>query len=99
MRHIIAVLAIISSADTAMAQQQQCGKTGLIESHISSKYGETIAGAGIAPDGNTIFVLSNPVSGTFTFMVKRKDGISCIIISGKGYQSVIQDKTIQGKEM
>ena len=83
MRYALAALVLSSSA--AFAQQVPCGPTGSVEKSIKDKYGESIVGAGIARDGNIMFTLANPDSGTWTILLRRQDGQTCIMAGGTGY--------------
>lgn len=70
-----------------LIQQPPCGPTGMIEKRIADKYGETIVGAGIV-DGGIMFTLANPDTGTFTVLLRRPDGQTCIVMGGTGYATI-----------
>lgn len=67
-----------------LAQQQPCGPTGLVEKRIADQYGESIIGAGVVA-GGVMFLTSNPETGTFTIMLRRADGQTCVLMGGTGY--------------
>lgn len=98
MKLVAAVLALAIGAPPTVAAPI-CGQSDKIAATLSGKYGETITGAGMSNDGSHIFVMSNPVTGTFTVVLRGKNNISCLILAGKGYQSVTQDKPADGEEM
>jgi hypothetical protein len=68
-------------------QQSPCGPTGVVEKRIATQYGESIVGAGIAA-GGVLFVTANPVTGTSTVMLRRKDGQTCVLQGGTGYATI-----------
>lgn len=70
-----------------LAQQQPCGPTGLVEKRIHDQFGESIVGAGVV-DGGVVFLTSNPQTGTFTIMLRRKDGLTCVLMGGTGYATL-----------
>jgi hypothetical protein len=70
-----------------LAQQQPCGPTGMVEKRIHDQYGESIVGAGVV-DGGVMFLTTNPESGTFTIMLRRKDGLTCVLMGGTGYATL-----------
>lgn len=76
-----------------MAQQPPCGPTGMVEKQLTEKYKESIVGAGIV-NGGVLFTLVNPETGTFTILLRRPDGMTCIVMSGTGY--TIQDPPQKG---
>jgi hypothetical protein len=67
-----------------LAQQSPCGPTGQVEKRIAKDYGESVVGAGITP-GGVMFLTSNPVSGSFTILLRRPDGQTCVLMGGTGY--------------
>jgi len=75
--------------------QQPCGPTGQVEKRIHDQYGESIVGAGVV-DGGTMFLTANPDSGTFTILLRRKDGLTCVLMGGKGFATLDAVKKGQG---
>jgi hypothetical protein len=78
-----------------LAQQTPCGPTGQVEKRIADQYGESIVGAGVTP-GGVMFLTSNPTTGTFTIMLRRPDGQTCVLMGGTGYATVEAVKQGQG---
>lgn len=89
MRYALAVLAMMTVS--ASAQQppgaQPCGPTKAMEGHIRDRYGESPVGAGITPAG-TLFITTNPDTGTFTILMRRPDGMTCLLMGGTGYATL-----------
>jgi hypothetical protein len=79
-----------------LAQQTPCGPTGQVEKRIAKQYGESIVGAGVTP-GGIMFFTNNPESGTWTIMLRRPDGQTCVLMGGTGYATVEAVK--QGQEI
>jgi hypothetical protein len=67
-----------------LAQQSPCGPTGMVEKRIATQYGESIVGAGVV-SGGVMFLTTNPETGTFTIMLRREDGQTCVLMGGTGY--------------
>jgi hypothetical protein len=79
-----------------LAQQPPCGPTGMVEKRIHDQYGESIVGAGVV-DGGVLFTLANPQTGTFTVLLRRKDGMTCVLMGGTGYAT--QDPIKPGTDL
>jgi hypothetical protein len=79
-----------------LAQQSPCGPTGRVEARIAKEYGESIVGAGITP-GGILFTTMNPETQTFTIMLRRPDGQTCVLMGGTGYAT--QEPTKPGKDL
>lgn len=78
-----------------LAQQTPCGPTGQVEKRIKDEYGESIVGAGITR-GGILFTLVNPDTKTFTILLRRPDGMTCVMMGGTGYAT--QDAVIPGSD-
>jgi hypothetical protein len=79
-----------------LAQQQPCGPTGMVEKRIHDQFGESIVGAGVV-DGGVMFLTTNPETGSFTIMLRRKDGLTCVLMGGKGFAT--QDAIKKGTDL
>jgi ABC-type enterobactin transport system permease subunit len=79
-----AVLCLAPVPAIAQEAPQPCGPTGTVEARISKQYGESLVGAGIVP-GGVLFTTANPETGTFTIMLRRPDGVTCVMMGGTGY--------------
>ncbi len=76
-----------------LAQSSHCGPMGQVEARIAKEYGESIVGAGIVP-GGILFTTTNPVTGSFTILLRRPDGQTCVLMGGTGYD--MQEPTKPG---
>lgn len=86
MRRILACLLCLTPA-SATAQQAPCGPTGMVEKRLNKEYGETVAAAGFAP-GGVLFIISNPKTQSFTVLLRRPDGQTCIVFGGHGFTTI-----------
>jgi hypothetical protein len=91
-----ALVAVLAMTAPAIAQEAPCGPTGTVEKRINKDYGETLVGAGIVA-GGVLFTTANPQTGTFTVMLRRKDGQTCVLMGGTGY--AMQDPEIPGVKL
>jgi hypothetical protein len=95
-RGALAAILICLAPVVASAQQPACGPTGAVEKRIHDQYGETIVGAGVVA-GGILFTLANPQTGTFTVLLRRPDGQTCVMIGGTGYAT--QDPIKPGTDL
>ncbi len=54
---------------------------------LKQHYGEEKVGLGLGPKGSSIFELFVAETGTWTLLVTRTNGISCIAASGDNWMS------------
>jgi hypothetical protein len=81
--HIIATPA----RSQTVQPQMPCMPRAILEKQIKSQYGESVVGAGLTPVG-VLYVTANPVTGTFTVVMRKDDGTACIVGGGKGWTSI-----------
>lgn len=74
-------------AAVLLVQQPPCRPTGVLERELSTKYGETIVAAGVTPAGK-MYTLANPTSGSFSVIIRRPDGLTCLVIGGDGFTTI-----------
>lgn len=72
------------AAFLVQSQPQPCGPRDQVEKRIWKQYGESVIGAGIVP-GGTLYVTANPTTGTFTILLRRPDGMACVLMGGTGF--------------
>ena len=90
---------LLAAFIATQAAQPPCGQTRTMESYLSTKYGEQPVGMGLGPQNNVVSILSNPVTGTFTVLMRQPGGVSCIVIGGTGYTGLEPEKQIDGKNL
>ena len=87
-RHLLTASTLLI-ATPAMAQQEAmpiaCGPTKVVESSIAKRYGENPIAAGVAQGGGYLFIITNPETQSYTVILRRPDGTSCMLGSGSGF--------------
>lgn len=76
-------LVLVSTAKA----QQMCGRTEAIVAAISDGFGEKPRAFGIIAADRIMQVYVGE-SGSWTIMVSRLDGVSCLIASGKDWEDI-----------
>ena len=80
-----AVLLLIGTpARSQEPPQLPCAPAAFVEDKLAKEYGETLTAAGSVHDA-FIIITTNPKTGTFTILLRRPDGLSCFLTSGKGW--------------
>jgi hypothetical protein len=96
---LVVVLLTIAYA-TAPSRSQDvppgCAPRVILEQRIAKDYGESIVGAGVTPVG-VLYVTANPTTQTFSVIVRRADGLACLIGGGKGWATT--DPSVPGRPL
>ncbi len=80
-------LALSATAPAAARMRTACLPHETAVSKLEQGYGEHRVGLGIAPTGNAIYELYVAETGTWTILVTRPNGLSCIAASGDSWMT------------
>lgn len=105
MRLAFAVLAM--SAAPVLAQlppnvmpiPAPCGPRAMVEAQLAGKYGESPVVAGFNPQGWPLVVTANPATGTYTVILRRPDGMTCLIAGGNGFTIIEATPAMKGNDL
>lgn len=68
-----------------------CAERQAIAEKLDAEYAETPVAAGLTADGLMIEVFAS-AAGTFTILVTRPGGPSCVVAAGEGWESRAADR-------
>lgn len=81
------VFGMAAIAPPVLAQSATCGERHTITTSLANNYGEFHVGGGLQSGTQMIEVWSSPETGSFTILLTRANGISCIVSSGQSWDS------------
>lgn len=82
-----AVASAVGLSTAPAFAQMVCGNHADIEKRLESGYQETRAAVGLAANGGLIEVYTSE-KGTFTVVLTRPNGLSCLLAVGENWQEV-----------
>lgn len=85
MTRALLILALLTSP--AYAAPAQCDKREAIVNKLLLKYGEKLATVALQSNGMVLEIHASD-SGTYTALVSKPDGTSCIVSMGRDFQVV-----------
>lgn len=71
---------------TLNAQTRHCASRDLVVDRLQSKYGEVFAGGGLQNQSHVFEVWMSAEKGTWTILMTRADGSTCIMASGTNWR-------------
>lgn len=74
----------------------QCGKRTLVLDQLGQKYGETRRGMGVAGNNTVMEMFASPTTGSWTIIVTMPDGMSCLVASGQGFETIAEELPASG---
>ena len=84
---LTATLAIAPAAPAAAQMRTGCLPHETAVSKLEQGYGEQRVGLGIGPSGGAVYELYVADTGTWTILVTRPNGLSCIAASGESWMT------------
>lgn len=80
---------VILAVQIARAEpQSQCGPREMVLAMLADRYGETRRGLGIAGDTKVMELFASDETGTWTITLSMPDGVTCMVASGQGFQTI-----------
>ncbi|MEO9822008.1 MAG: hypothetical protein ABJQ34_06930 [Paracoccaceae bacterium] len=76
-------------APPAVHAQSNCAPRELITERLQSKFSERLTGGGLQNANQMLEIWTSDRTGSFTVIVSRADGISCIVASGHNWDTIV----------
>ncbi len=85
---VFSALLIGWGAFSSSAQAQTiCGERGAIVASLEKTYSEAPVSMGLGSNGTIIEVFASP-SGTFTIILTRPNGLTCVMAAGENWEDL-----------
>jgi hypothetical protein len=88
---ILTLGAIVAFGHSATAAQTSCGPRDQLVKVLSDQYKENPVGMGLAQPGQVLEVFASS-SGSWTMVVTKPDGTSCMIAAGDNWEMLKEVK-------
>lgn len=67
---------------------QNCAPRAVVVEHLATKFGESRQMVGLGGNTTMVEVFASTESGTWSIIVTRPDGITCLVASGQSFEAV-----------
>lgn len=95
MKRLLSLIALLCLSSQAEAQEDPpCAPSDALMTELRNQFGETVTAAGVLKDAY-IVITTNTLTQTFTILLRRNDGTSCILTAGRGF--AVGDPEVTGK--
>ena len=92
-------LALLAGTPSAQAWlSPACADRGQVVKKLAEKFGETLKSVGLHANDAVIEVYSSERTGTWTILVTRTDGMSCLLAAGQGWQQDVKPIDAAGSD-
>ncbi len=76
--------------------QQSCGQRDAVTNKLQTGYGETFTGGGLRNADSILEVWASEQGGTWTVLMTRADGTTCIMASGTNWRGATPEDRVLG---
>lgn len=87
LRLAMVAAALMVTGGTALADEPICGTRAEIMKPLIEKFGERSVGIGQDESGMLVELLTNADGSTWTLLVHRPDGSTCVLTVGENWQT------------
>lgn len=84
----LSLIAVMSTPAIASAQAS-CGNRDMVVERLASGYGESFQGGGLQSEERVFEVWFSEDQSTWTILLTRADGVSCVMASGTNWREAI----------
>ena len=93
---MITLAALAALLPGMAAAQANCADRAEITDRLAEKYGETFAGGGLRSSNAIYEVWFSAEKGTWTILMTRPDGKSCVMAAGTDWREALPSERIAG---
>ncbi len=84
MKQLLLTLALFAGSSSIVAAQMLCVERVDMLNRLASEYGEELIEVKMMEEHGLLEVLKSPTKGTWTLLLTKPGGISCVLATGKG---------------
>ena len=84
MKKLLLSLALFAGSSSIVAAQMWCVERVDMLDRMASEYGEELIEVKMMEEHGLLEVLKSPTMGTWTLLLARPGGISCVLATGRG---------------
>lgn len=81
-------LAVMAGAGPAWGAPLACGPRDDVLAQLSKKFKEAPVSIGLANNGGLLEVLASPDGSTWTVIITRPNGVTCLVAAGESWQAI-----------
>jgi hypothetical protein len=84
-------LSLLTATPSAGAEgRQACAERAQVVRKLAERFGETLRSLGLHRDDGVVEIYSSEETGTWTILMTRPDGMSCLLAAGQRWEQDAQ---------
>jgi hypothetical protein len=82
-RAVVSIGLLATTPHAEAESRKACAERGEVVRKLEERFGETLRSIGLQQDENLVEVYSSERTGTWTILMTRPDGMSCLLAAGE----------------
>ncbi|NBB83026.1 MAG: hypothetical protein GVY28_06420 [Alphaproteobacteria bacterium] len=95
---LLSALLAATAPATAAATEESCATRESILAYLAKEYAEQPVAMGLANSGGMIEVLTNSAGTSWTILLTKPDGETCMVAAGEGWETLPMAEVATGPE-
>jgi hypothetical protein len=92
-------LALLAATPSAKAEgRQACAERAKVIQKLEERFGETLRSLGLHQADGVVEIYSSETTGTWTILMTRPDGISCLLAAGQLWEQDVKPISKPGQD-
>ncbi len=91
MKKVLLALALFAGSSSIVAAHTWCDERVDMLNRLASEYGEELIEVKMMEEHGLLEVLKSPTKGTWTLLLTKPGGISCVLAAGNGLDTDEED--------
>ncbi len=84
MKKLVLAILLFAGSPSIAAAQTFCADRAEVLDHLAAEYGEQLTAVKMIENYGLVEVLRSPSKGTWTIILSKPSGISCMLAAGEG---------------
>lgn len=89
---------IALAGDAAAQSPRNCAARDVVVERLANGYGETRQSIGLGANNAMVEVFASDETGSWTILVTRPTGVSCLVASGQSFEQVAESLPAKGND-
>lgn len=97
---LTAAAAVVLALTTDVAAQgaRNCGPREAVVNRLAEGYGETRQSMGLGSNNAVVEIFASDETGSWTITVTQPNGLTCLVASGQGYETLAEALPAKGND-
>lgn len=89
----------LAAQDVSAATNRNCAPRPMVLERLTNSYGETRQSIGLGANNAVVEVFASAETGSWTITVTMPDGMTCLVASGRSFETLAESLPPEGNDV